>query len=313
MLQTLGDLFVTVVTTLVKLTLDSFGPPTRGTPESSDLPDSQTLIAHFQSMRDAAARRMPPAPQPPNAPPVPPNAPQVPPNVAPPPANAATAHEPPAVPAAAAPPSAASIAQTPAQPSRFVRPDSGNADVQMDREAFEALRLETPPPGAPASVEGLAASPVRHGTIDPTLAHEFAIERAKEEPPPQSPAAQTLPLSPARSGRLDEQEVRDLPFVHERREESLTASWARFPRSPVVSTPPVQHAPAPTTPSAGAQTAPAQPSPAHVPPASSSQIPAADASPSSTWPELPEWPSQWDEPPERTGRRFSAREGTWYV
>ena len=179
MLQTLGDLFVTVVTTLVKLTLDSFGPPTRGTPESSDLPDSQTLIAHFQSMRDAAARRMPPAPQPPNAPPVPPNAPQVPPNVAPPPANAATAHEPPAVPAAAAPPSAASIAQTPAQPSRFVRPDSGNADVQMDREAFEALRLETPPPGAPASVEGLAASPVRHGTIDPTLAHEFAIERAK--------------------------------------------------------------------------------------------------------------------------------------
>ena len=311
MLQTLGDLFVTVVTTLVKLTLDSFGPPTRGTPESSDLPDSQTLIAHFQSMRDAAARRMPPAPQPPNAPPVPPNAPQVPPNVAPPPANAATAHEPPAVPAAAAPPSAASIAQTPAQPSASCVPTP----------ATQTSRWIVKPRSAPARDAAARGACIRRRACSVAGAsrHDRPDARArvcdrtrKGRAAAAIAAAQTLPLSPARSGRLDEQEVLDLPFVHERREESLTASWARFPRSPVVSTPPVQHAPAPTTPSAGAQTAPAQPSPAPSP-ASSSQIPAADASPSSTWPELPEWPSQWDEPPERTGRRFSAREGTWYV
>ncbi len=313
MLQTLGDLFVTVVTTLVKFTLDSLGPSARETPESSDLPDSQTLIAHFQSMRDAAAWRTPSAPQPPPTRQA--NAPQAPPNVSPPPANAATAHEPPAVPAAAAqPPSAANVGPEPAQQPRFVRPDSGNAGVQIDREAFEALRLETPPPGTPASAQGLPSSPVRHGTIDPTLAHEFAVERAKQEPPPmQTPGAETLPLSPARSGRLDEQEARDLPFVHEGREESLTASWARLPRSPVVSTPPVLRAPAPATLSPGAPVAPAQPSSIHALPASSPQTPLADASPVSAWPELPEWPAQWDEPAERTGRRFSAREGSWYV
>ena len=233
-------------------------------------------------MRDAAARRMPPAPQPPNAPPVPPNAPQVPPNVAPPPANAATAHEPPAVPAAAAHPKrgehcADARAAVPASCVPTPATQGCRSIVKPSKRSGSRRRR----PGAPASVEGLAASPVRHGTIDPTLAHEFAVERAKQEPPPvQTPRAETLPLSPARSGRLDEQEVRDLPFVHERREESLTASWARLPRSPVVSTPPVQHAPAPTTLSAGAHTAPAQPSPAHAPPASSSQIPAADASPS---------------------------------
>lgn len=318
MLQTLGDLFVSFVMTIVKLTLDSFGPSARAAPEGSDLPDSRTLIAHFQSMRDAAARRTPP-PSPnasqasPNAPRLPPNAPLAPPSVPSPPANAANAHEPPAIPAAAPPQStAAGVAPEPVQPARFGRPDSDNADVQIDREAFEALRLETPPPGAPVSAQGLPASPVRHGAIDPALAHEFAVERAKQEPPPvQTRGAETLPLSPAHSGRLDEGKAHDNPLLHEWREGSLTATWAWLPHSPVVSTAPVQHAPAPV-PSPGAAAAAAQSSPAHAPPASP-QTPPADASPASTWPELPQWPAQWDEPQQRLERRFSAREGSWYV
>ena len=79
------------------------------------------------------------------------------------------------------------------------------------------------------------------------------------------------------------------------------------PRSPVVSTPPVQHAPAPTTPSAGAQTALTT-----ITSTRAARIlladPAADASPSSTRPELPEWPSQWDQLPEaRDGALARAR------
>ncbi|HEY1656496.1 MAG TPA: hypothetical protein VGF86_15445 [Candidatus Tumulicola sp.] len=327
MLQALAGLFDALFVAVVRLTLDAVAPLAVAEKGAGDpaLPDSQTLIAHFAAQRSAGhaaptERRSsapPPAAQPQqlSQTPVPANPSVVEPAAVSPPPHAASPEPP--MPAASAatqivpsgaapsvpqpPPTTAAAPVPPAAPSpQLVAADSGQPNVRIDRDRFDALGLTTKPPEARALSE-LPASPVRHGVLDPALAHEFASARAASDPVGTEPVSDAAhPLSPARSGTTNEREVQALQLPHERPPDSLAAPWARLPSSPVV---------APPSATPAASHSPTQP--VATPSPSSTSSPAT--TPPETWPELPAWPLDWDEPAFVPSTRLSERESAWYV